>query len=105
MSTPLYFLCRLLPPRSDFMATMTAAERTVMQAHVAYWTGKVGSGEAVAFGPVADPAGGYGIGIIRVADRREVEALRDADPAMQSGLGFSYDILPMPQLVTAPPTG
>jgi hypothetical protein len=54
---------------------------------------------------VADPAGGYGIGIIRVGDRREVEALRDADPAMQSGLGFSYDILPMPQLVTAPPTG
>jgi hypothetical protein len=27
--------------------------------------------------------------------------LRDADPVMQSGIGFSYDILAMPRVVFA----
>jgi len=30
-----------------------------------------------------------------------MEALRDADPATRSGIGFSYDILPMPRLAMA----
>jgi len=101
MADPVYFLCRLIPPRSDFMTTMTADERGIMQAHVGYWSGKVTTGNALVFGPVADPKGGYGIGIIKVADRAEMEALRDADPAMQSGIGFSYDILAMPRVVFA----
>lgn len=101
MVDPLYFLCRLIPPRSDFMTTMTAEERGIMQAHVGYWTGKVATGNALLFGPVADPRGGDGIGIIKVADMAEMEALRDADPAMQSGIGFSYDILAMPRVVFA----
>jgi uncharacterized protein YciI len=101
MAEPLYFLCRLLPPRGDFMQTMTPDERGIMQRHVGYWTGKVGTGEALAFGPVADPKGGYGIGIIRTESVAKMEALRDADPAMQANVGFAYDILPMPRLVMA----
>jgi hypothetical protein len=101
MADPLCFLCRLIPPRGDFMTTMTADERGIMQAHVGYWTGKVTTGNVLVFGPVADPQGGSGIGIIMVADRAVMEALRDADPAMQSGIGFSYDILAMPRLVFA----
>jgi len=99
MADPLYFLCRLLPPRGDFMQTMTADERAMMGQHVAYWTGKVTTGNALVFGPVADPKGGYGIGIIKVESMAEMEALRDADPAMQAGIGFAYDILPMPRIV------
>jgi hypothetical protein len=101
MADPLYFLCRLIPPRTDFMATMTAEERGIMVAHVGYWSGKVATGNALAFGPVADPAGGYGIGIIKVDDPAEMEALRAADPAMQADIGFSYDVLPMPRLIMA----
>lgn len=101
MADPIYFLCRLIPPRSDFMTTMTPEERGIMQEHVGYWTGKVTTGNALVFGPVADPKGGYGIGIIKVADMAEMKALRDADPAMQSGIGFSYDILTMPRVVFA----
>ena len=101
MAEPLYFLCRLLPPRSDFMTTMTADERAMMQAHVGYWTGKVTTGNALLFGPVGGPTGGYGIGVIKVADMAEMEALRDADPAMRAGVGFRYDILPMPRVVMA----
>lgn len=101
MAEPLYFLCRLLPPRGDFMQTMTADERAIMVQHVGYWTGKVETGNALVFGPVADPKGGYGIGIIKTATMADMEALRDADPAMQANVGFSYDILPMPRIVIA----
>jgi uncharacterized protein YciI len=101
MADPLYFLCRLIPPRADFMTTMTPEERGIMLAHVSYWSGKVATGNALAFGPVADPKGGYGIGIIKVSDLAEMEALREADPAMQARVGFSYDVLPMPRLVMA----
>ena len=101
MADPLYFLCRLIPPRADFMTSMTANERQIMQAHVAYWSGKVATGNALAFGPVADPKGGYGIGIIQVRDPAEMEALRAADPAMQANVGFSYEVLPMPRLIMA----
>jgi len=50
---------------------------------------------------MAGPRGGYGIGIIKVADMAEMEALRDTDPAIQAEVGFSYDILPMPRMVMA----
>ena len=100
MTETRYFLCRLLPPRPDFAATMSADERVVMQNHVAYWIGKLQRGEAIVFGPVADPAGDWGVGIIAAADETAVNALRDADPAVLSGRGFRYEILPMPRLIT-----
>ncbi len=100
MPDPMYFFCRLIPPRLDFMQTMTPEERAIMQRHGAYWVSKVATGNALAFGPVADPSGGYGIGIMRAAGWDEMHALRDADPAMQSGTGFSYEIFVMPRIVT-----
>ncbi len=101
MTDPLYFLCRLIPPRGDFMQTMTADERAIMVRHVGYWTEKVATGNALAFGPVADPKGGYGIGIIRTDGMAAMLALRDSDPAILADVGFSYEILPMPRLVMA----
>jgi uncharacterized protein YndB with AHSA1/START domain len=93
------FVCRLLPPRPSFIQDMTPDERSVMQAHSHYWHGKLAEGVAIAFGPVADPAGGWGLGIVQVRDEPELRALQDADPAIQSGRGFRYESLPMLQLV------
>ena len=95
----LHFLCRLIPPRPNFSQTMTPEERTIMQQHVGYWSGKVASGEALLFGPVADPAGGYGIGVVSVTDAADMATLRNADPAMRANVGFRYDVLPMPAVV------
>ena len=58
------FVFRLIPPRPDFATTMTPAERTTMEAHVSYWTGLMGQGRVVAFGPVLEPGAPYGLGII-----------------------------------------
>jgi len=93
------FICRLLPPRPSFMQDMTSDERVVMQAHAHYWQGKLAEGVAIAFGPVADPSGGWGLGILEVRDEAELDAFQAADPAIQSGRGFRYESLPMLRLV------
>lgn len=99
--TSTHFFCKLVPPRPDFMQTMNEAERDAMREHVAYWTDKVSTGNALLFGPVADPAGGYGIGVMKAENLNAMIALRDADPVMRANAGFRYDIAPMPQIVTS----
>jgi uncharacterized protein YciI len=97
------FVFRLLPPRPTFAFDMTAEERATMTDHVAYWSALAAEGKVLAFGPVGDPAGPYGIAIILAEDQAAAERLRDDDPAMRSGHGFRTELLPMLSLVT--PTG
>ena len=94
------FVFRLVPPRDDFALTMSEDERATMMAHVAYWSTLAKEGRALAFGPVDDRRGSYGIGVILADGQAEAEALRDADPAMLSPHGFRTEIAPMLQLVT-----
>jgi uncharacterized protein YndB with AHSA1/START domain len=94
-----YFVCRLLPPRPTFAMDMTAEERAMMQEHVGYWTGHLKNGTAIVFGPVADPKGPWGLGVVRAADETAVRALEAGDPAIKSGKGFRYEVLPMLQAV------
>jgi uncharacterized protein YciI len=94
------FVFRLIPPRPTFMLDMSDDERVVMTAHFGYWAELLAHGRVVAFGPVQDPAGPYGIGIVLAENMAAAEALRDADPAMQSPHGFVTEIAPMARLVT-----
>ena len=96
------YLIRLLPPRPDFPQTMTADELAIMQRHVAYWTGLLERGTAIVFGPVADPRGAWGAGVVRVAHADELRDLEAGDPAIREGSGFRYEVLAMPGAVTAP---
>ena len=93
-----YFL-KLIPPRPDFMVTMTDQGRAIMGAHQAYWRGFAEKGWAVAYGPVADPKGGYGAGFWTLPDEEDPAALAAGDPAIKAEAGFRYEILPMPALV------
>jgi uncharacterized protein YndB with AHSA1/START domain len=90
-----YYVLRLLPPRPTFMADMNEEERAMMLEHGAYWAGHLAAGRAVVYGPVADPKGGWGLGVVRVADDAELEALKAGDPAIRAGRGLSYEALPM----------
>lgn len=96
----LSFLVRLLPPRPSFPMDMTDEERAIMGEHVGYWRQKLAEGVAVAFGPVADPKGAWGLGLLRVPDASLVAAFEAGDPAVASGRGFRYEVLAMPQLVS-----
>jgi hypothetical protein len=93
------FVFRLIPPRPDFAFTMSDEERATMVAHVGYWCALADQGKALVFGPVDDPGGSYGIGIVLVEDDTEAAELRDGDPALRSSHGFRTEIAPMLSLV------
>ncbi|HYW85584.1 MAG TPA: YciI family protein [Spirochaetia bacterium] len=76
-----YFFLRLNPPRPTFSQDMTPEERGVMQRHVAYWTDLMGKGAVLVFGPVLDPRGTYGIGVIGVESESERDTFMANDPA------------------------
>lgn len=89
------FMCRLVPPRPDFAMTLTAEEARAMKKHADYWRGMLAAGHAILFGPVADPAGPWGLGILRAPDRESLAKLTAADPAMTAGIGMRMEVLPM----------
>ena len=90
------FFCKLLPPRPTFAQDMTPAEMQLMQQHAGYWQERIATGQVIAFGFVADPAGAFGMGIVDFESEAEVRAFTDADPTIQSRLGFWFEIHPMP---------
>jgi uncharacterized protein YciI len=90
-----YFLLRLIAPRSTFPKDMTGEERSLMQEHTAYWTNVFKEGRIVIFGPVADPKGTWGLGIVEVDDESELRELTTNDPVIKADQRFSYEIYPM----------
>lgn len=94
-----YFFYRLVGPRPSFPADITPAEMKLMQEHGQYWRGQMAQGKVVAFGPVADPKGAFGVAIIRLEDGADPKPLADGDPVIKVGEGFSFEIHPMPQVV------
>jgi uncharacterized protein YndB with AHSA1/START domain len=94
-----YFFVRLIPPRATFPFDITPSEREMMMRHAAYWRGMLEEGRAVVFGPVADPKGPWGLGVIKAADEAEVRAVEAKDPPVAEKAGFKYEIFPMMQAV------
>jgi hypothetical protein len=93
-----YYFLKLIPPRADFMRTMTAEERSLMQEHLVYCKGFADKGWAVAYGPVATPEGGYGAGFWELPDEIDPKSITENDPTMKAGVGFGYEVYPMPAL-------
>jgi len=93
-----YFFFKLIPPRPNFSETMTDEERQIMLAHVAYWTDQRDKGVALIFGPVLDPKGVFGMGVIETEDEAAAQQLSADDPAVKSGLQRT-EVYPMPRLV------
>jgi hypothetical protein len=88
------YLCKFIPPRAEFLATMSADEREWMQQHGLYLDQLVKQGLVVAHGPVLDPSGGYGVSLFRIADEQEISALTSQDPIIRNGVGH-YEHYPM----------
>jgi uncharacterized protein YciI len=96
-----YYLYKLIPPRPSFAADMTAGEQAIMADHVAYWTRQRDLGFAVGFGPVADPAGSWGVAIVEAENERAAQDLKANDPAVSAGLATA-EVYPMPAAVVRP---
>ena len=91
-----YFVLRLNPTRSGFAQTMTAEEKEIMQQHINYWKAYMDRGIMLIFGPVMDPEGVYGLGIIAVDNEAQVKHLIDNDPASKINI---YEYHPMMAIV------
>ena len=79
---------------------MTPEEAELMGQHSVYWRDLTRAGTAVAFGPVLDPAGVYGLAVLRADDEAAAQSLADADPVIRADAGFRFEIAPMMALVT-----
>ena len=93
------YLYRLNPPRPTFPADITAEEGAAMQRHFGYWHEQMSRGNALVFGPVADPKGAYGIAVLNAANEAGAKAICAADPAVTAKLGFSFALYEMPNAV------
>ncbi|HET7805240.1 MAG TPA: YciI family protein [Pseudolabrys sp.] len=90
-----HFFLKLVAPRPTFANDMNDQEKAMMQEHFLYWKGRQDRGEVLVFGPVLDPDGPYGMGIINVTDEAEARAFSAADPAIRANIGFTCEIHPM----------
>jgi uncharacterized protein len=97
-----YYFYKLIPPRPNFSQSMTGDEIKIMQSHVQYWTDILNRGLAVAFGPVADLKGDYGVGIIQLPDDSDPSTLSTNDPAIKADAGFTCEIYPAPRVMLSP---
>jgi uncharacterized protein len=95
----IHFLYKLIPPRPSFPADMSVTEGAIMQAHFGYWAGVIAHGKAVAYGPVMDPTGTYGIAVVEVSDETTARRIAADDPAIRSTAGFGFELHQMPDAI------
>ena len=81
-----HFVIKLIPHRPTFAQDMTEEESNIMKQHAAYWKDKADKGIALVYGPVRDPKGAYGLGIVEVENEEEARRFAADDPAVKSGL-------------------
>ena len=89
------FFLKLIPPRSTFPGDMTEEEGKIMKEHAVYWQELMAKGICHVYGPVLDPNGAYGIGILEIGDDKAILAeIQNNDPSLKSGLN-RLEIYPM----------
>ena len=76
------------------MVDMTPDEAEVMEHHGDYWMELLTRQVALAYGPVLDPDGVWGLAILDLEDEADARPLGDGDPAVTSGV-CTYSLLPL----------
>lgn len=92
-----YYLCKFIPPRADFLASMSSDEQRWMKEHGVFLNDLLDKGLIVAHGPVIDETGGYGVSIYQIADDQDISAFTSEDPIVKNGVGH-YEHFVMPSL-------
>ena len=85
-----YFLLKLIAPRPTFPADMNEAERAIMQHHAEYWSAQRDAGTAIVVGPVMDPKGVWGLGVVEVDGAEQLQELIDNDPAAKARIALTW---------------
>ncbi|VXC70904.1 conserved hypothetical protein [Pseudomonas sp. 8Z] len=82
-----YYLCKFVPPRPNFLGTMSVDEKALMEQHGAYMNGLLDQGLIVAHGPVIDDGDGYGVSLYQIADDQDIASFTSQDPIVKNGIG------------------
>lgn len=82
-----YYLCKYIPPRLDFLTTMSANEKEWMKQHGIYLNDLLSKGLIVAHGPVIDETGGYGVSLYQLPDDQYITSFTSQDPIVKNGVG------------------
>lgn len=93
-----HLFLKLVPCRPTFAFDMSAEEREVMQQHVAYWSKLLHAGKVVVFGPVMDPNGPYGMGVVEAENEDAIREFIAGDPASTIN---TYEFYPMRAVLPA----
>lgn len=93
----MYFFVKTTNPRPTFHLDMTPEETATMGRHVEYWTALAKQGKAIAFGPVLEKDGAYGVLVAKFENEEELKGALAKDPAR--GI-FGYSWAPMGNLVS-----
>ncbi len=91
-----HFALKLIPCRPTFSQDMTPEERAIMMEHITYWKDLMDKDKVIVFGPVMDPKGTYGLGVIEAENEEEVKAIIANDPATKIN---TYEFYPMRAVV------
>lgn len=84
-----HLFLKLNPIQPTFMMDKTSDEKTFMQSPVGYWTTLLNENIAILFGPVLDPKGAHGTGVVTVDNEEHLKQIIANDPA--NGLNhFEY---------------
>jgi uncharacterized protein len=81
------FVFRLINPRPTFAHDMSDEERDIMARHAAHWKPYLDSGQMVAFGPIVDGTGSWGLGVVDAEDEEELRSHAGKDPVVTTGTG------------------
>lgn len=81
------YLCKWIPPRADFLATMSTAEKKWMAQHGDFLNKLLDQGIIVAHGPVINDGQNYGVSLYQIADDEDVAAFTSQDPIVKNGVG------------------
>lgn len=76
-----HYFVKLTPRRPRFGVDMTPEEKTLMEAHAAYWGEMMKQGHVHVFGPVMDDSGMYGMGVVNAESPEDIEEMLAEDPA------------------------
>ena len=86
------FLFKLIPPRADFAQTMSEAEQQAMSEHMQYWQRMLDDGRVLVYGPVADPEGVWGMGVVQADSQQDALIVGREDPVVAQGV-CTFDVM------------
>jgi uncharacterized protein YciI len=97
----MHFVYKLIPPRTTFALDMDETEAELMGKHAAYWRDQLDHGRVIVFGPVMDPAGVWGLGVLETEDEAAAHGLVLADPVIAAGV-CSFELHRIDAVVRTP---